>query len=80
MERNEFRPFDSMLEVANMDMRPNNSNKPMCNLHLNNFPIAMAYVPMQQWRKIYSNEVALDRGTIFEELDLPFMGRGGEEK
>ncbi|MBS5660630.1 MAG: spore coat associated protein CotJA [Clostridiales bacterium] len=37
-------------------------------------PIAMAYVPMQKWRNIYDSEVGFDRGTIFEELDKPFLG------
>ena len=37
-------------------------------------PLAMAYVPMQKWRNIYDSEVGFDRGTIFEELDKPFLG------
>ena len=37
-------------------------------------PIAMAYVPWQKWKKIYSEDVALTRGTLFPELDLPFLG------
>lgn len=37
--------------------------------------LAMAYVPMQKWRKIYSSEIGFCRGTIFEELDKPFTGR-----
>lgn len=39
-------------------------------------PIAMAYVPWQRWKQTYSLEQGLNRGTIFPELDLPFvMGR-----
>jgi len=38
--------------------------------------LAMSYVPMQQWRKLYEPEDSFGRGTIFEELDLPFMGKG----
>jgi len=34
------------------------------------YPIAMAYVPMQQWRELYDPASALHRGTIFRELDL----------
>ena len=44
---------------------------------LDSLPLAMAYVPMQQWRKLYSAEEALRRGTMFEELDLPFLGEEG---
>ena len=41
-----------------------------------NYPIAMGYVPMQQWRQTYSIDDGFMRGTIFPELDLPFvMGR-----
>lgn len=40
------------------------------------YPLAMGYVPWQQWQQTYSMEQALSRGTIFPELDLPFvMGR-----
>ena len=39
-------------------------------------PIAMAYVPMQRWNQVYDMSRGLTRGTIFPELDLPFvMGR-----
>ena len=37
-------------------------------------PLAMAYVPMQTWGMLYENEVGLDRGTIFRQLDKPFLG------
>ena len=39
------------------------------------YPLAMVYSPMQKWRNIYDGETALVRGTIFEELDLPFVGK-----
>lgn len=41
------------------------------------YPIGMAYVPTQVWRDKYENGKALMRGTIFAELDKPFMGGGG---
>ena len=47
---------------------------------LGSLPIAMTYTPMQQWKTTYSAEEALQRGTLFPELDLPFEGkmwRGG---
>ncbi len=40
----------------------------------NKISLAMAYVPMQQWCKIYPSDVGFTRGTIFEQLDLPFIG------
>lgn len=44
---------------------------------LNGLPIAMAYVPWQEFKNLYPAEKALSRGTIFEELDKPFLGKGG---
>jgi hypothetical protein len=37
------------------------------------FPIGMAYVPWQTFRNLYSYEKALCVGSIFQELDKPFM-------
>ena len=38
-------------------------------------PLAMAYVPNQQWDTVYAAEKGLCRGTIFPALDLPFLGK-----
>lgn len=40
--------------------------------------LAYAYVPIQRWRKLYSVEDALSRGTMFEELDKPMEVYGRE--
>lgn len=40
------------------------------------YPTGMGYVPWQQWQQTYSLDRGFSRGTIFPELDLPFvMGR-----
>ena len=39
-------------------------------------PIAMAYVPWQQWQTTYSPERGLVQGTIFPDLDLKFAFGG----
>ena len=40
------------------------------------FPVAMAYVPWQQFEKMYEDlENAFCTGTIFPELNKPFTGR-----
>lgn len=44
---------------------------------LSGMPLAMAYVPWQEWQNIYDAEKGFCRGTIFEELDKPFCGIGG---
>ena len=42
------------------------------------FPVAMAYVPWQQWQTTYAPERGLVQGTIFPDLDLQFnYGRCG---
>ena len=39
--------------------------------------LAIAYVPLQQLSAVYDDEVALQVGTLFPDLDKPFlMGRG----
>lgn len=49
----------------------------ICCDELNNMPIAMAYVPWQEWRNICEAEKGFHSGTIFEELNKPFRGIGG---
>lgn len=46
---------------------------PSCNQEL-----AMAYVPFQNFEKLYELDQGFSRGTIFQELDKPFRGfKGG---
>lgn len=44
---------------------------------LEEFPIAMAYVPWQKWQNVCDACRGLQRGTIFEDLSKPFHGKGG---
>lgn len=50
---------------------------------MNQFPmqeeqvVAMAYVPWQTFHKTYEPQRALKAGTIFPELDKPFIGKSG---
>lgn len=37
------------------------------------FPVGMGYIPLQSWQKTYSLEQGFKRGTIFPNLDLPFL-------
>ena len=43
---------------------------------LNDLPLAMAYVPMQQLGTTYESVNALEKGTLFPDLELPFIGKG----
>ena len=38
--------------------------------------LAMVYSPVQTWRDIYDLECALERGTLFAELDKPLLSAG----
>lgn len=38
-------------------------------------PLASVYAPMQKFENLYDLDMALREGTIFSELNLPFMGR-----
>ena len=41
---------------------------------LRNHPLASVYAPLQEFRNIYDRDTALHHGTIFTELNLPFLG------
>lgn len=42
---------------------------------LKNLPLTMAYLPFQQIEGVYSQDEALKAGTLFPNLDKPFLGR-----
>lgn len=62
---------------AQMGPAPQMPEKDMCfGEKLSRFPIGMGYVPMQKWSQPSPINEGFFRGTIFAELDLPFlMGR-----
>ena len=41
---------------------------------LENHPLAMVYSPLQSFDNLFDMDTALNKGTMFCELDLPFMG------
>ena len=61
-----------------MEMKLNNTNKESDTVSRfpAKTPLAMAYVPFQQWGETYGDDEALSKGTLFPELDLPFSGGG----
>jgi len=43
--------------------------------------LAMMYVPYQRFENLYEPDKALERGTLFKDLDLPFYGgKGGKNR
>ena len=41
---------------------------------LEGYPLASVFSPLQSFDKLFDMDTALHRGTVFAELDLPFMG------
>ena len=63
---------DSRMQNRNVSESCSFRNDPLSGLAL-----AMAYVPWQRWNQTYELEKALMCGTIFPELDKPFLGKRG---
>lgn len=65
------RPIDSRMS----NNPTNNSNKYDGNTSAfpAKTPIGMAYVPFQQWEDVYEIDEAFPNGTLFPELNFPFM-------
>lgn len=42
------------------------------------YPLAMVYSPYQKWGGLYTPNVALSRGCLFDELYLPFEAGNGK--
>lgn len=60
---------------AKAAVTPNNAQSgPGFVLNYNLLALAMGFVPDQVWQNIYNDDVALARGTIFADLDKPFIG------
>lgn len=62
--------------IAFMELPEN--NKPTLSAFSPNAALAMAYVPVQYFNKMYDTEQGFKAGTIFPELDKPFCK--GENK
>ncbi len=76
----------SMFEVIENTANANHNNTYNYKQEQNNYsserfpkntPLAMAYVPCQQWGETYNIETGFCKGTIFPELDLPFAPEEG---
>ena len=54
----------------------NRTERSQQNYNLIGFPLASVYSPIQEFAEIYDCEMGLSRGTIFAQLDLPFVCGG----
>ena len=66
------------VNVINYNTKVAEAQKCRCPQMRPTFPqqisLAMAYVPFQKWDHIYTPQAGFERGTVFADLDKPFMG------
>jgi hypothetical protein len=77
VSQNNFRSNPSRQQEEQEDSQIKESSK-ACN-----YPsLAMAYFPYQEWRKLYDPCEAITQGTLFKELDKPFLAdkKGGASR
>ena len=51
-----------------------NSEKELYECEVSKYPLAMAYVPWQEWKNVMCAAEGLEKGTIYSDLVLPFYG------
>ena len=77
-----YNPQTHSMDSRNMHGNIGKMHSPHSDMYepenIDKLPIAMAYVPWQRWKNTYELGKALKVGTIFPELDLPYLGRRGE--
>lgn len=74
-----LRMLDSTRSCCNVSNNSQNKNIVSDNrgrqtFGLEGYPLASMYAPLQKFKDIYDKETALSEGTVFAELNLPFMG------
>jgi hypothetical protein len=77
---NNAMPTPMPRQNGNMNMMPPNGNnqEKKCETYPHpSIALAMAYVPFQEFDTTYTAEVGFDRGTVFPQLDQPFLGYEG---
>ncbi|MBR3760054.1 MAG: spore coat associated protein CotJA [Ruminococcus sp.] len=74
MNLNVFDEFDGLLISRPDSYSKNNPSPELTTRFPANTPLAMAYVPYQQWGQVNDESEALSKGTLFPELDFPFSG------
>ena len=67
-----IRERENYLEDDDLKSRPDDNYDP--SRFPERTPLAMAYIPYQQWGNVYDDDKALAQGTLFPDLDLPFKG------
>lgn len=76
LENGAFCPQGPEIRPARPYPQTGGNRPPQTFLGGGNYPVGMGYVPVQFWQQPYALETAFRRGTIFPDLDLPFMMGG----
>lgn len=71
-----LRERENNLGSPKMNNRVTSGSDALTSRFPQNTPLAMAYVPFQQWGEVYDKDEALKKGTLFPDLVFPFE-RGG---
>ncbi|MBO5262546.1 MAG: spore coat associated protein CotJA [Clostridia bacterium] len=80
MSRSDYQQFTDFLGLCQPRYSKNNSEVTVETCQQNKRPIAMVYGVTQCFERIYDPELALECGTIFEELNKPFYPTGCSRK
>ena len=74
--RNEVRPQTGAMMGSRRpdDRRSCDTQSAVTCINTADFPVGMTYVPMQTWGPLCDPPKALRQGTLFPELDKPFLG------
>ncbi|MDO5560956.1 MAG: spore coat associated protein CotJA [Oscillospiraceae bacterium] len=73
----EYNYFNIINGRTPSDFRAKNMDMPVNGAFPAQTPLAMAYVPFQSWEEPYDDKTGFDEGTIFPQLNQPFLCGGG---
>ena len=78
-ESSDSRALNRGVSCKNTPIGSSDHASPRSTRGLEEYPLASMFAPLQVWRNLYDTETGFSRGTIFKELDLPFLGgeKGG---
>lgn len=79
MNLNLFDNIDGLIISRQPDSKNDATSDEVSSRLPDNASLAMAYVPFQQWNNVFSMDEALNKGTLFPDLEFPFE-RGGVRK
>lgn len=80
ISRSEYQQFTDFLGLSQPRCTKNSAPMPSENCGYEERPIGMVYGVKQCFVKIYEPDVALENGTLFEELNKPFYMTGCSRK